>query len=290
VLLAEPYYETPGDIPQKKLDDGTSGDLPLQNEGGQYGTVPAPTSTDSGIALSSPTYSPTLTAPPAITNPPGTQAISGAETPYSVNPTSSPATSSLLSRLQEEATRQLDQPTVYDDALFGQIKDASARGINQNYDTAQTHLDAELAGRGINYSSIAGGRILDLNSQRANALSDLDTNLLRERANALASGRTAAANTARGVYGDSDTSERADRGELRTERSYLDQLRDAARTQAEQGSLYDESFGAKNDNDWTSLLSRVFGVGSESLNQANQADSGLGDISEYLLRFLGTGQ
>jgi hypothetical protein len=347
--------------------------LPLQNEGGQYGSVPSPTTNGSGgLTLSAPSYGgmtpptapltnpqlptpqtfqPVLGAPPVLKEepaapaqpasppPPGTTAISANQPRYNVNPTgnpgpainpsTNPAAAGMLSRLQSEAYRQLDQPTVWDDELAGGIKAAGARGINANFDEADTALDGELAERGINYSTIAGGRIMDLKRSRAAALGDLDTSIMRERANALAAGRSAAFGNASRVYGDTDASGRNDRDELRTERSwndstgradrteqrgeraYTDGLRREARSDAMEGALYDEQFGRTNDQDFQDLIGRIFAGGSSAGgagvgaiaqaggtygsaagrygDSADQADQGLGDIGELLARFLGAG-
>jgi hypothetical protein len=257
-----------------------------------------------------PTFTPPVPAAPTAPQPakpgltpPGTNAVSGDEVPYHVAAGPSDATSSMLAKLAAEAGRQLDQPTAWDDALAGQVKDSAARGINANYDLSQERLNSELADRGINYSTIAGGRVLDLNSRRANELSDLDTGIARERANALAAGRSAAFGNASSVFGAQQGVDQTTRNNQVGERDYTDTLRNKAQSDALQSTLLGEQQGRTNDQDFQSLLDRVYGYGANGqagaagiyggqagAYSADQAadQGGLAQLAALAARFLGS--
>jgi hypothetical protein len=173
--------------------------------------------------------------------------------PYHIGTDPNANTTGVLSKLATEAGRQLDQPTVWDDPLAKQIKDAQTAGINANYDVAGKHLDASLADRGINYSTIAGGDIMDLEKQRAGELSSVDANIAQQRANALAAGRTAAFNNATGYVGTQTGVDQTNRANQVGERSYTDTLRNQAQASAIAG---DQSF--------QSLLNTAYGQGTGS--------------------------
>lgn len=210
---------------------------------------------------------------PAGTVPAGTTAVSGGEVPYHIGTGPSQGSSDMLSRLATEAGRQLDQPTVYDDPLAAQIKAGQTAGINANYDRAKQGLDASLADRGINYSTIAGGNIMDLETARAGALSEVDTNIARERANTLAAGRSSAFNNARGVYGDQSGADIVQRANQVGERGYTDQLRNKAQSDAVAG-----------DQNFQTLLDRVYGLGNAGQGTAagiygGQADQAYGSAA-----------
>lgn len=166
-----------------------------------------------------------------------------------------------MSRLQSEATRQLDNPTVYDDDLYKKAKEATSRGINENFDAAQEKLNSELASRGINYSTIAGGRHVDLATRRAQELSGVDTDILEKRAMALAQGRASAFGNAGGLADRRIDLERGNRLEQRGERRYVDDLRGTARDQAIQQAQLGEQSGRASDQDFQSILDRAIGYG-----------------------------
>lgn len=222
--------------------------------------------------------------------------------PYHVGTGPSDQTSSMLSKLATEAGRQLDQPTVWDDPLAKQIKDSQVAGINSNYDVAGQHLDARLADRGINYSTIAGGDIMDLEKQRAGALSSVDADIAAQRANSLAAGRSAAFSNARGVFGDSSATDQTTRNNQVGERGYTDDLRNKAQSDALATTQLGETYGRQNDQDFQSILDRVYGMGNGSqagaggiygsqgaAAGASQAvdQQGLGDLAQLAARFFG---
>jgi hypothetical protein len=165
----------------------------------------------------------------------------------------SDASSGMLAKLAGEAGRQLDQPTVWDDPLAQQIKAQRSAGVNENYDRAKTGLDASLADRGINFSTIAGGDIMDLERSRAGALGEIDTDIASQRANALAAGRTAAFGNASNYLGQQTGSDQLTRENQIRERGYTDTLRRQAQGDAVSG-----------DQNFQSLLDRVYGLGTNS--------------------------
>jgi len=234
---------------------------------------------------------PAAPAAPAGVVPAGTTAVSGSEVPYHIGTDPNANTTGILSKLATEAGRQLDQPTVWDDPLAKQIKDSQVAGINANYDVAGQHLDARLADRGINYSTIAGGDIMDLEKQRAGELSGVDASIARDRANSLAAGRSAAFNNASGYVGTQTGVDQTTRGNQVGERNYTDTLRNQAQGQAIAG-----------DQNFQQLLSQIYGQGTGSQGAAagiygtqgaqasgNQAQDqqGLAELAQLAAQFFG---
>jgi hypothetical protein len=274
--------------------------------------VASPTLPGLKQALQAPSSAPTSTpAQPSSPSPAPptaqgakTQTITGNETPYQVLPQASQQFQDILNRLQGDVVRQLDQPTVYDDALFKQVTAAQKAGINENFDAAQKQLQAELAARGINYSTIAGNKLSDLATARARALSDVDAQAARERALALAQGRSAASSAARGLADFLQQYETGNRQELRTERAYNDALRTQARDQALQELLTQNALETQSDEGFQDLLSRALGYGTYTAGLAGsllgqginaysglegQNDADLSQLAELASLLLGRG-
>jgi hypothetical protein len=195
--------------------------------------------------------------------------LTGNETPYTVDPTMSSGLSSLLERAQAAVGRSLDQPTVWDDSLAGQIVDQEKRGINENYRAQGDSLDAELAGRGLNWSNIAGNRVTDLKTRQAQELSGVDTSIARERANALAAGRAGALSSAQSLIGTQGNIESGIQNAARGERNYMTGLQTQAHDQNLQDTLASHSMTMDNDAAWRAAL----GLNS-SINNAAGAQYG----------------
>ena len=239
-----------------------------------------------------------------------TRALTGAEQPYRVDPTQSSALQALIAKLSGEATRQLDQPTIWDDALAGTIKDQQRRGIDENYTAEGDSLNAELADRGINWSSIAGNRLTGLATRKAQALSDVDTNIARERANALAAGRASAFGNASGLagtqFGMEQTLQNAERGERDTTQATQQQAWQNAMQEAlaQHGMTMDDqaawqaainsglNYGTGTAG--TSALNAASGINSETGQQygeqAAASNAGMQQLAEYAMKFYGGGQ
>ena len=196
-------------------------------------------------------------APPPI--PPGTQAITGDEGYYRVNPERDAGMQQLLDRLVTESNRGLDQPTVYDDDLF-----------KQSLELGRQSLDADLARRGITQST-AGSELFSTRVLNP---------LLRERAQALSSGREAATRNAMATALARQNVGTAERAEQRGERGYLDELRGRARAESIEDLNLEEAAGARRESEFQSLLNQALGAGfgSAPLSGFGSAAYGYGDV------------
>lgn len=265
---------------------GTSTTLPLPSSGpaAARSAAPAPAGAPAGVfsAPVAPPIAPAVTTAvtPAIAPPPlpaGAAPLTGAETPYSIGAGYSDKTNSALDTLQTEANRELAQPTTFDDPLAAQIKASQVAGINANYDVAQHHLDAALADRGINYSTIAGGDIMDLARARATDLNSVDAEIAAQRANDLAAGRRAAFDNATSVLGARAGLDASTRANQVGERSYVDSTRNTARDQSLQDQLLTEQSANQSDQSWQALLSRALGL--STANDGSNLLGGAADIT-----------
>jgi hypothetical protein len=219
--------------------------------------------------------------------------------PYHVAAAPSQATTSMLARLATEAGRQLDQPTVWDDPLAKQIKEAQVAGINSNYDVAGHHLDASLADRGINYSTIAGGDIMDLEKQRAGELSGVDASIAQQRASALAAGRSSAFGNANSVLGSQNAVDQQTRDNQIGERGYTDTLRNKAQSDAQAADdrfqqILNQAYGYGTSGAGNSALGQAAGIyGNQAgafTDSQQQDQGGLAQLAELAARFLGAGK
>jgi hypothetical protein len=276
--------------------------------------IPAPPSAGAPGAIAAPGSAANLAtstnAAAPGTAPAGTTPLTGNEGPYRVAPTMSGGLQQLLEKLQGEAGRQLLQPTMWDDALASQVVDQQKRGINEDYAGAQEGLNAELASRGINWSSIAGGRHLDLATRKAQALGDVDTNIAHERANALAEGRRAAFANASGLAGSQFGMEQGLQNAERDERGYLNQQQQQAYENSLQQILAQHSMTMQDDESWqnaimqglnygqgtagTSALGAASNInaatGSQYGDQAAASNAGLSQLLQLAMQFYGGGQ
>ncbi|MFL5912759.1 MAG: hypothetical protein ACJ768_19610 [Gaiellaceae bacterium] len=151
-----------------------------------------------------PAAAPGAPAPPSVGTPGATAPASSAANLATSAPGATAGgdgLASLFAQLQGEAGRQLMQPTAWDDSLASSIVSQQKRGVDENFQKAGDSLNAELAQRGLDFSSIAGSRNVDLATRHAQALGDVDTNIAHERANALAAGRSSAFGNASQVAG-----------------------------------------------------------------------------------------
>lgn len=205
----------------------------------------------------------TSTPPPANVGASGVVGtpITGQERPQQFMPQNNAAVTGLSNTMVTEAQRQMANPTVYDDDLFHKAKGVAAQGINDNYDHATTKLNSELASRGLNWGSTAGGRHGDLATSRARELSGLDTKLLQDRAQAMAAGRSSAFNNAAGAAGFVDNIDRANRNEARTERGYNDGRSDTAWNQGMTEATTQFGMDQQKQSQWQQSLDRALGYG-----------------------------
>lgn len=99
-------------------------------------------------------------------------------------------TSSQVSSLLQQ---MMANPTAYDDNVIQAQRRAAMSNLDQQASASQSALDEEMARRGVYASSVAGGRMGDIASNRLRAIQDLESNFLTNRANAMDAGRQAAA-------------------------------------------------------------------------------------------------
>lgn len=229
--------------------------------------MPGTPQTPGGGSPSTPALPPPNPAPgggpTAATGIPGvaTAEITGDEKPFGVLPSQSNELQELSGKLQSEATRQLDDPSVYDDELFEQALGQSRRLIDEDYETQLNRLDADLARRGLgwNSSTYAGNRE-DLAVERGRAMQDVMTPLLRERAVSIGGARQAAFNNASNLAGFRAGTEREARDEVRGERGYTDNLRRTARDDAIQETMLGEQLYNTRRQEWDDYLARSLGL------------------------------
>jgi hypothetical protein len=194
--------------------------------------------------------------------------ITGDERPMSILPGG--GGSPLEGDLMSEALRQLRNPSVYDDELMQKGIDQARREAGRFYDEGDEQLRAELANRGIEYGGIAGGRYADLAADRQQGFQDMLLPLLRERATSIGGAREAAFNNAMRFSEFGDSRGRADRAEMRGERSYQDALADKARDQSIEEYLLGRDESRYNENSYQDLLRYAMGLG--------QGGAGLGAL------------
>lgn len=113
------------------------------------------------------------------------QAGGGVSAPGGVGGTSNQV-SSLLQQMMQN-------PTAYDDTVIKAQRDAAMGTLDQQSRAMQSQLDEEMARRGVYASSVAGGRMGDLAANRLQAIRDLESTFLTNRADAMDRGRQAAA-------------------------------------------------------------------------------------------------
>lgn len=178
--------------------------------------------------------------------------------PTQILPTGTGRNADLLAQLQDEASRQLQQPTVYDDPLYQSALALRNANTDERFKGEQQDLNENLSGRGLSYSSVYGGRLNDLKTAQSREKAQNENDLLTQRALALAQGRTAAFNNAAGLQTTVAGQELSGRNELRNERSYLDNLDQVAHDQALQEWLA----GQSQTNTEQDQLLRLLGIGS----------------------------
>jgi hypothetical protein len=221
---------------------------------------------------------------PAPQPPPGqfgevVRDIQGNERPQQILPGQS-ATAPLQDRAQQEAMRALESPSPYDDQLF-----------QQEVQRARGSFDADIASRGLDYSSIAPQ---EFSRQVLNPL-------LSERARTISEARRNALAGAQSVIGQRTGLEQGGREELRGERGYTDTLREQARRNAiDQYQLGESQFQqtlqqalASGDPSraLAALQSAAYGMGGPAAaygQQAEQSGAGLQELAQsFIEQFYG---
>lgn len=121
-------------------------------------------------------------APPPPPAPAGIPAVGGGGNP----------------QIQATLAKLMGQPTAYDNAAMMNEFKTGAQGIEDTYNKNKTATDEEMARRGIFDSTIAGGRLHDLNIGKRSAETQLMQDLATKRAGAYDSGIRSALASAMG--------------------------------------------------------------------------------------------
>jgi hypothetical protein len=148
------------------------------------------------------TNAPMTTGPTPIITSPGssTTSMNGTGAPSTTDPTNHDA---LNAAIRQRTLDQLNNPSPYDDALFQQQEGLAKNALDEQYKGLQDDLEANLASRGLDWSTIAAGRLNDLATEKGRAWQNVMTQMLTDRANGIANARSQAfnqANAERGYY------------------------------------------------------------------------------------------
>lgn len=196
-VLANPTY-TPG----RKTRDDQVAPVISSSPSGQAQVFQPPTlgGSPGGVQFRAPQPVLRSTAPAPSVNPTAVQptaaTVTGAQGAGAADPLQT-----LLTRLYGTVNQGLDQPTVYDDPLYKAALGLKNEQIGNQFQGLRDQLNQDLAGRGLTYSSVAGTGLRDLSTAQSFAQEQAANDLLRERAQALASGRQGALANALGVLG-----------------------------------------------------------------------------------------
>lgn len=87
-----------------------------------------------------------------------------------------------FSGMQQQLQERLARPVGYSNEQMQQIRQAQQGQLAQQFGAQKSALEEELARRGLAASSIAAGRFGDLAGQQAQALANLESNLLQQQA------------------------------------------------------------------------------------------------------------
>jgi hypothetical protein len=158
--------------------------------------------------------------------------------------------------MRSETLRRLQNPSPYDDALWQKEVDRAKASSEEQWKGRRDALDADLAARGINWSSVAGDKLSDFNTARGRSWDDVLTGFLSDRAKGIGSARDQAFNAGS------------------TERNYYDKLRqDAIGNQFDVTRLAEALRQGREGTalDWTRL-----GLGALGQSADNSADIGSG--------------
>jgi hypothetical protein len=158
--------------------------------------------------------------------------------------------------MRNETLRRLQNPSPYDDALWQKEVDRAKASSEEQWKGRRDALDADLAARGINWSSVAGDKLSDFNTARGRSWDDVLTGFLSDRAKGIGSARDQAFNAGS------------------TERNYYDKLRqDAIGNQFDVTRLQEALRQGREGTalDWTRL-----GLGALGQSTSGSADLGAG--------------
>jgi len=97
------------------------------------------------------------------------------------------------SQVAQLLQQMIANPTAYDDSVIQAQRAAGMGRLDQQSAMDKARLDEEMAGRGLFSSTIAQGRLGDIDINRTNAIADMEAGFLRDRASSMDAGRRAAA-------------------------------------------------------------------------------------------------
>ena len=208
--------------------------------------------------------------------PPTASGVSGT----SVTGTNGATPDSLSSTLLQKSQDLLNNPSVYDDPLFQQQMDLAKRGLDQQYAGIEDNLKADLSQRGLDWSTIAAGKLGDFATNKGNAWQNIVTQMLTDRAQGLAAARGQAFDQANAEQGYN-----ANRDDTAFGRAVqLMQLQQSANAQnvAEQQGWAQLGLGALNSAQQNALLQAT---GAQNLSSATSDQ--LAQMAQLAAEFFG---
>ncbi|MFW6193247.1 MAG: hypothetical protein ACOC83_07150, partial [Gemmatimonadota bacterium] len=217
----------------------------------------------------------------------GTNPLTGEEVPFGVMPEDTETFQALIEPLRQQALGQLEDPGVFNDELFQESLDQGRRAV-----------EADLARRG--FAPESSGTI-GAETFQQNVVQPLQ----RDRLNRLNQARQQAFQQATGLTQMAEQLARGQRGEQRTERGFIEQLRNQARNQALQEAQLQEQFRQNRESQFLQLIGQALGsaqppipgvaragnmasgVASGFGQQAQAQSQGLGDLAGLALTAFG---
>lgn len=202
---------------------------------------------------------------PAVA-PPGGRQTTGSSPNTNLNP--------LQDRMRQQTMDWLNNPSPYDDALWQREVDRARATYDQQTNTGRQRLEAELAGRGVDFGTIGGREFSDFESNRARGFDDILTGFLSDRARGISDARAQAFNAGN------------------SERNYYDNLRQTARGNA----MEEWQAGDQSSQRWLAMAMNALGIGTDNAGQASQgygqtgamAGAGNAELMKYLAEYFGT--
>ena len=176
--------------------------------------------------------------------------------------------------MRDETLRRLQNPSPYDDALWQKEVDRAKLLSDEQWKRNRDSLDADLAARGINFSSIAGDKLSDFNTARSRSWDDILTGFLSDRAKGIGSARDQAFNAGN------------------TERTYYDDQRQRGIDNQFDVTKLQEALRQGQEGtalDWTQLGLNALGQGTSGaadLGAGAAASAGNTDTTDYLTQWL----
>lgn len=195
-------------------------------------------------------------APAVGVGPSGTPAFPSTPSPSVGSPRDVTDLDPVQQAMRDETLRRLQNPSPYDDALWKREEDRARLSHDEQWKRERDNLDADLAARNINWSSIAGDKFSDFRTAKGRAWDDVLTGFLSDRAKGIGSARDQAFNAGQ------------------TERTYYDDQRQRGIDNQFDVTRLAEALRQGREGtaiDWTRL-----GLGALGTSADNSADLGAG--------------